>query len=49
MIVKMQPVLIRACFAMGLETVSSVGMRIPQFVASQMEQWHLISLPQQFL
>ena len=46
---KMQPVLIRACFAMGLETVSSVGMRILQCVASQMEQWRLTSLPQQFL
>ena len=46
---KMQPVLIRACFAMGLETVSSVGTRILQCVASQMGRWRLISLPQQFL
>ena len=46
---KMQLVLIRVCFAMGLETVSLVGMRILQCVASQMEQWRLISLPQQFL
>ena len=46
---KMQLVLIRVCFAMELETVSSVGTRILQCVASQMEQWRLISLPQQFL
>ena len=46
---KMQLVLIRVCFAMGLETVSSVGTRILQCVASQMEQWRLISLPRQFL
>ena len=46
---KTQHVLIRACFAMGLETVSSVGTRILQCVASQMEQWRLTSLPQQFL
>ena len=49
MTVKTQHVSIRACFAMGLETVSSVGMRILQCVASQMEQWRLTSLPQQFL
>ena len=46
---KTQHVSIQACFAMGLETVSSVGMRILQCVASQMEQWRLTSLPQQFL
>ena len=49
MIVKMQLVLIRVCFAMELETVSSVGTRILQCVASQMGRWRLISHPQQFL